>query len=112
VTRKLHTADDPVAIAHLKNILEAHGIACYVRNEFLSGAMGEIPAFECWPQLWVVHGRDWLAARALLTDFLEQPSAEFEQPWQCPQCRESVDGHFARCWNCGADYPATEDTPP
>jgi hypothetical protein len=108
VTRKLHTAADLVSIAHLKNILEAHGIACYVRNQFLSGALGEIPAFECWPQLWIVHGGDLLRARALLSDFLEQPPAHMEQPWDCSRCGERVEGQFGQCWNCGQPHPTLE----
>jgi hypothetical protein len=108
VARKLHTADNLVAIAHLRNILEAHGIACYVRNQFLYGALGEIPAFECWPQLWVVHGRDWLQARALLADFLAQPDPD-EEDWACPRCGETVEGQFARCWNCSAARPGVTD---
>lgn len=110
VARKLHTADSLVSVVHLRNILESHGIACYVRNQFLYGALGEIPAFECWPQLWVVHGRDWLQARALLDEFLAQPEPAAEGPWRCPRCAESVESQFARCWNCGEQHPALEES--
>lgn len=26
-----------------------------------------------------------------------------QQLWQCPNCRESVEPHFRKCWNCGSD---------
>ena len=34
-------------IHHLKNVLEADGIRCWVRNELLSRLAGEIPFIEC-----------------------------------------------------------------
>ncbi|MEM9385377.1 MAG: DUF2007 domain-containing protein [Pseudomonadota bacterium] len=105
VARKLHTADNLMTIVHLKNILEGEGIRCTIRNQFLSGALGEIPAFECWPQLWVTQPSDWLRARGLLSEFLAQPDGE-EASWQCAQCGEHIDGQFAECWQCGAACPS------
>ena len=58
--RKVHTAESIIEIAHLRNLLEAAGIACYVRNERLGGALGEIPFVECWPELWVLRNGDAL----------------------------------------------------
>ena len=35
--------------------------------------------------------------------------AELRHPprrrWVCPGCRESIDGPFEQCWNCGAPMP-------
>src|SRR5512137_2966322 len=56
--RKVHTADSIIEIAHLRNVLEQAGIACFVRNERLGGAVGEIPFMECWPELWVMRNGD------------------------------------------------------
>lgn len=92
---------------HLKNILEGEGIRCSIRNQFLAGALGEIPAVECWPQLWVTHPADWLRARGLLADFLAQPDGE-EQAWTCRGCGERIDGQFAACWRCGGEPPPPE----
>ena len=50
---KIHVADDSVLIGYLKSLLEAEGIASIVRNDLLRGAIGELPANECWPELWV-----------------------------------------------------------
>ncbi len=107
MARKLHTAADLHSIVHLKNILEGEGIACSIRNQFLSGALGELPVFECWPQLWVQHPRDWLRARALLSDFLAQPDDAQAEAWQCPGCGERVEGQFAACWSCGREAPGS-----
>ena len=61
--RKVHTAESIIDIAHLRNVLEQAGIACYVKNERLGGAVGEIPFVECWPELWVLRNGDALRAR-------------------------------------------------
>lgn len=34
-------------IYHLRNLLEADGIPCFVRNELLSQLAGEVPFTEC-----------------------------------------------------------------
>ena len=64
--RKVHTAESIIEIAHLRNVLEQAGIACYVKNERLGGAVGEIPFVECWPELWVLRNGDALQARGLI----------------------------------------------
>ena len=103
MARKLHTADNLITIVHLKNLLEGEGISCSIRNQFLSGALGDIPAFECWPQLWVTHPADWLRAKGVLSEFLAKP--DDERPWECDVCGEHIDGQFGRCWNCGGASP-------
>jgi hypothetical protein len=98
--RKVHTAESLVEVAHLQNLLQAAGIASYVRNERLAGAMGEIPFLECWPELWVVESGQSLRARGLIDEALRPSPASDD--WQCPQCGETIEGQFALCWNCGA----------
>ena len=99
--RKIHTSPSLIEIAHLRNLLEAEGIACQIRNDRLAGAMGEIPFVECWPELWLHRPEDELKARALI-ELALAPSPAGE-PWTCPECGERIEGQFARCWNCGAN---------
>ena len=99
--RKVHTAPSLVEIAHLRNLLEAEGIGCQIRNDRLAGVMGEIPFVECWPELWVQRPGDALRARGLI-DIALRPSPEAE-PWKCARCGEQIEGQFAACWNCGAE---------
>jgi len=99
--RKVHTAESLVEIAHLRNLLDAEGIACLVRNDRLGGVAGEIPFVECWPELWVVETGNFLRARALIAEALS--AAPAGAPWRCPRCNESIDGQFQVCWNCGAE---------
>jgi len=98
--RMIHTSPSLVEIAHLRNLLEAEGIGCQIRNDRLAGVVGEIPFVECWPELWLRRPGDALRARALIDLALHLPSAS--APWTCPGCGERIEGQFAACWNCGA----------
>jgi hypothetical protein len=68
-------------VAHARNVLTAAGIESELRNQYLAGALGDLPMLETWPQLWV-----------------EDP---FES-WTCAQCGEQLEPQFTTCWRCGA----------
>lgn len=94
-------ADESLAhVSHLRNLLEQSGIACVIRNEQLSGGIGEIPFLECLPELWVVRDADLARAQALLGD-MERADAP-RGPWRCRHCGETNEGQFAACWQCDA----------
>jgi len=97
--RKVHTAESMVEIAHLRSLLLSAGIPCFVRNERLAGALGEIPFLECWPELWVREPGQALRARGLIEEAL-QPAPPAE-PWICAGCGEGIEPQFAQCWRCG-----------
>ena len=86
--RKVYTAESPIQVAHLRNVLESAGIACEVRNDRLLGALGEIPFIECWPELWVKRPGDELQARGLIENTLR--AAQTGVAWQCPVCGEYI----------------------
>lgn len=98
--KRLTTHDSLAYVGHLKNVLEQSGIACVIKNDQLSGALGEIPFLECLPELWVLEDKDLARATSLLKN-LEEPSARTAQ-WRCAGCDELNEGQFAACWNCGA----------
>jgi len=102
--RKVHTAESIIEAAHLRNLLEADGIACVVRNDRLGGIVGEIPFVECWPELWVVETGNYLRARSLVEAALRETAGGI--PWDCPKCGESVEGQFEACWSCGTERPS------
>jgi hypothetical protein len=90
-------------VGQVKNALEANGIACVLRNEFLSAGLGELHSSgECWPEVWVVNDRDAERARQLLTE-ASQGADPPGEPWRCGRCGEEVDADFAECWNCGRE---------
>ena len=97
--KKLTTADSLVMVRHYRNLLESEGIACKIRNEHLTTIAGEIPFFETWPELWIVHDLDYDRARQLIDGATadDHPGSS----WTCPACGEEIEGQFAACWNCG-----------
>lgn len=102
--RPLYSSLNLLEVHHLKNLLEAEGIGCVIRNELLSRLAGEIPFTECAPQLWLLDERDLERARRVVTDFGR--GAVAAPPWQCPACGEALEGQFSACWHCGAPRPA------
>ena len=86
-------------VGHVRNLLEQSGIACVVKNEQLSGGLGEIPFLECLPELWVLRDEDLSRAWALLKSLEEGESGC--GLWRCRHCGESNEGQFAACWRCG-----------
>jgi len=90
-------------IYHLKNLLEAEGVRCQIKNELLSRLAGEIPFTECAPQLWLLDERDLEQAVRIVRDFRRGVVAG--PPWQCPNCGETLEGQFSACWHCGAQHP-------
>ncbi|MEE9571035.1 MAG: DUF2007 domain-containing protein [Gammaproteobacteria bacterium] len=97
--KKVITHDSLAYVGLLKNVLEQSGITCLIRNDQLSGGLGEIPFLECLPELWVLEDKD-LARAATLLKNLEEPSETTAQ-WRCADCGELNDGQFGACWHCG-----------
>ena len=97
--KKLTTAASTVTIHHYRNLLEAEGIPCEIRNEILGGILGEMPFPETWPQLWVINDLDYDRAKQLIdADTADETP---QSSWRCRKCGESNEGQFAACWNCG-----------
>jgi hypothetical protein len=93
--------------AHLKNLLEQAGIACLIKNRELGGGIGDLPVFDCAPELWVVDGRLEARAAQLLRDSLRAPA--HGAAWRCAACGEENEPQFAACWSCGRrDASGTE----
>jgi len=86
-------------VGHMQSLLESHGIRTFIRNQYGSSVMGEVPFVEVVPQLFVLEDRD--AARALELLQLDQPQSEPGEDWTCPECGIDVEGYFQRCWKCG-----------
>ena len=98
--KRLTTHDSLAYVGLLKNVLEQSGIVCVIRNDLLSGGVGEIPFLECLPELWVLEDKDLARAATLLKNF-EEPAGRTAQ-WCCAACGERNEGQFAVCWQCGA----------
>jgi putative signal transducing protein len=99
---RVFTAQNIALVAPVKDLLEANGIPCVLRNDFLSAGRGELPPIECWPEVWVVNDSDAQRAQQLVVE-ATQPAEARAEPWRCTSCGEEVDAVFAQCWHCGAE---------
>jgi Putative prokaryotic signal transducing protein len=99
----LYSSLNLLEVHHLKNLLEAEGIRCHIKNELLSRLAGEIPFTECAPQLWLMDERDLDQAKRIVADFGR--GAVAKPTWECPNCGEALEGQFSACWHCGALRP-------
>ena len=74
---RIYSEPSPILIHHLKDILEEKGIPTIIKNEFLSGGVGELPPTEVWPELWVVDKEDGDAAQKIVQDFIQSTKRPF-----------------------------------
>ncbi len=68
---RVYTAQAIAIVGNVKNVLEANGIPCVLRNEFLSAGQGELPPIECWPEVWVAYDSDAERAKQLVAEATE-----------------------------------------
>lgn len=86
-------------VGQMQSLLESHGIKTFMRNEYGSSVVGELPFVEVIPQLFVLEKKDVERARELL--LLDLPTESSSEDWVCPECGVNVEGNFSRCWKCG-----------
>jgi hypothetical protein len=97
--KRVFRAASLLQVAHARNVLVSAGIECEVRNQYLAGAIGELPMMETWPQLYVDEVDEKRALRALA--IAASPVAG--SPWVCEECGERLEPQFTSCWRCGAN---------
>jgi len=103
--KPVYTQPSSILVAQARSSIELAGIKCALRNEFASGAVGELAPIDAWPELWVLRDRDY--DRALL--LIEQScNAVQEADWQCGQCGRFSPATFELCWHCAGDRPAMQ----
>jgi hypothetical protein len=96
--KRVFRAASLVQVAHARNVLVTAGIHCELRNQYLAGALGDLPMLETWPQLYVEDADEQYALRALA----RAASAPAGPPWICAGCGEQLEPQFTSCWRCGA----------
>ena len=96
---KVFESFDFSRVGQMQSLLESNGIKTYLKNQYGSSVMGEVPFIEVIPQLFIIEEKDLVRTKELLLLDLpvESPSAD----WDCAQCGTRLEGNFDRCWNCG-----------
>lgn len=96
---KLFSSDDRFAVQQVVQVLDEHAIPYVVKNEFASGAIGELSPLDVSPEVWLLQS-EWFARAELLINELK-PEALDGSDWVCSNCNEQNTAAFAICWQCG-----------
>lgn len=104
--KRIFSEPTPLFIHQIKDLLEEKGITAIIKNEFLSGGVGELPPIEVWPELWIINKEDKEPAKKIVNEFIQSTKSN-PQEWICASCGERIEGHFNVCWNCGSEKNAT-----
>ena len=96
--KQLYTSENRIYIFHLKNVLEAQGIDCMIKNDGLSSLAGEIPMTTVWPELWVKDVTNEKRAKVIIAECKNEISEG--ESWVCKNCGEEHGPQFKDCWNC------------
>ena len=86
-------------VGQMQSLLESHGIRTFLKNQYGSSVMGEVPFVEVVPQLFILEQKDLVQAKQLLQ--LDLPVEQPDEDWVCAECGVDVEGTFDRCWKCG-----------
>lgn len=94
--KKVYTHENSILVGNAKALLQQNGVEAHLKNEFASGAVGELSTLDSWPEIWVTDADERVAKEVIarLTDVNPQPD------WQCSKCNESNDAAFEVCWHC------------
>ena len=106
--KRVFATADGVLAGWLESALVAEGIACVMRNQYLAGAIGDLPLNECWPQIWVVEDADYARAERIINNILA-PRPDGARAWSCALCGEHLEAQFDECWQCGSSRMQAHD---
>jgi hypothetical protein len=94
---RLYSSHDRFIIFRVKDMLEAEGIPCFIKNEFAIGGMGDLSPFDCSPEVWLMD-EEWKKLLQAVVD-----NKKGQDDWFCPSCKEKNDASFDICWQCGEE---------
>ena len=97
---RVYSSFDTILLGYLQGLLASEGVEAEIRNEFSASAFGELPAGDAMPELWADTSKQELAEQ-LINEALESGNSSPLPDWECPECKETVEGQFAQCWHCG-----------
>lgn len=92
--KRVKSSESLAEIGHYKNVLEQNGIRCLIKNEQLSGALGEVPFLECLPELWILNETELKRAEGLIAELDRDVTGA--KGWRCAKCNEENEGQVAR----------------
>lgn len=108
--KKLFYSEDAFELQAVRSELDALGIPYMVKNEFASGALGELPWQEAQQEIWLVDDtwftRASKAVNGIKANFTSSRGSkggkgEERGEWVCSSCGEQNGSAFETCWQCG-----------
>ncbi|MUH71817.1 DUF2007 domain-containing protein [Psychrosphaera haliotis] len=97
--KKVYQCSNNLELQPFIETLKRLDIKHLVKNEYISGAIGELPFTEAWPQLWVLNDSDLDSARSACKA-IEQELKTDKPDWNCTHCGEENHANFEFCWQC------------
>lgn len=99
--REVYSAANIQEAHIIKAVLEEAGIEARVVGDQLQGAVGELPAVNIAPRVWV-NTESFDQARKIIEDHQasSQSSVTPANDWNCAKCGESNGPSFEFCWSC------------
>ncbi len=103
--KKLFTSPDAFEVQAVRSELDALSIPYMVKNEFASGAIGELPWQDAQQEVWLVDDSWYARASKVIEAFTQKSNKSVvpNQAWGCGNCDEENGSAFDVCWQCGAD---------
>src|SRR6202795_1854159 len=98
--KRVFRAASLIQVAHARNVLLTAGIQSELRNQYLAGALGNLPMLETWPQLLVEDTFEAAALRALE----QAATAPSGAQGTCGRSGQNLEPQFTSCWRCGAPF--------
>lgn len=95
--KMVYSNENQFLVSNIQNLLEAQSISTFIKNEFAQGAVGEISAFDAWPEVWIFDDADFDQAQEIIE--LTQSKLNNDD-WTCQTCNEKNAPAFETCWNC------------
>tara|TARA_Y100000114_G_scaffold122015_1_gene117272 strand:- start:171 stop:491 length:321 start_codon:yes stop_codon:yes gene_type:complete len=103
--KKLFTSQDAFELQAVRSELDALSIPYMVKNEFASGAIGELPWQDSQQEVWLVDDSWYARASKVIELFIQKSNdkAVSSEDWICGECSEQNGAAFDVCWQCGAE---------
>jgi hypothetical protein len=98
--KMVYTHENSFIANNIKNLIEAQSIDVFIKNEYSQGAVGEVSAFDTWPEVWVFNDSDFERA----TEIVKSSQTTNTVDWTCQRCSETNDASFELCWKCQSEH--------
>lgn len=94
----IYTHENKLLVENARNLLQIEGINTVIKNEFSSGAAGDLAPMDTWPELWLVDESQFTTAKTVIEAMQAKACGD---DWRCNQCQEINGAAFEVCWSCG-----------